>query len=117
MYRKISMLFLAVIVMTLTMTGSALAQVYYGVVNNGAVSFTISLQVSCPGPPPISFITAPVTVPPMVGMIIPMPAPPCTVTHVIINGTSYYPVGYNGPINPPNPPFWIQVSSTLTTVW
>lgn len=111
------MLFLAVVVMTLAMTGSALSQVYYGVVNNSAVSFTISLQVFCPGPPPISYITAPVTVPPMVGMILPIPPSPCVVTHVIINGTSYYPVGYNGPLNPPNPPVWIQVTSTLVSVW
>lgn len=117
MYRKISTLFLAMLVMMIAMAGTTLAQTYYGVVNNSAVSFTISLQVFCPGPPPLSYITAPVTVPPMVGMILPISPPPCGVTHVIINGTSYYPVGYNGPLNPPNPPVWISVTSTLVSVW
>jgi hypothetical protein len=116
MHRKITTLFLAVIVMMFSMAGTTLAQTYYGVVNNSAVSFTISLQVTCPGPPPISYITAPTTVPPMVGMILPISPPPCSVTFVIING-SYYPVGYNGPLNPPNPPVWISVTSTLATIW
>lgn len=115
MYRKMSTLLLAVIVMTLTMSVAAFAQ--YSVSNNSVATITISLQIACPGPPPISYITAPVVVSPGVVVLLPTPPPPCGVTYVIVNGTSYYPMGYNGPATLPNPPTWVTVTSTGATIW
>lgn len=117
MYRKISTLLLVVTVMTIAMTVSTFAQGAYAFSNNSAVPVTVAFQIFCPGPPASSYSTTPVTVPRMVGMLLPIPPPPCQVIYVIING-SYYLIGYTGPpLNPPSWLIWINVTPTITDVW
>lgn len=101
--------------MTLAMSVAAFAQ--YSVANNSIATITISLQITCPGTPPISYITASIVVSPGVVVLLPVPPSPCGVTYVIVNGTSYYPMGYNGSATLPNPPTWVTVTSTGATIW
>lgn len=112
MYKKISTLLLAAVVMTLTMAGEVFAQ-NYGASNLSTVPVTISVQGTCPGG--IAWITAPVVVAPGAAIIIPIPPPPCVVTGVVMNGV-FYPVGYSGPTAPPNPPNRIRVGANRVVV-
>lgn len=115
MHRKLSALFLGVILLTLTVASDVLAQTY-GVQNNSPVPINVSVQGTCPGPPPLAWITPVIIVPPGGAVLIPIPAPPCVVTGVIVNG-AFYAVGYSGPIITPNPPTRIRVGAMRAVVW
>lgn len=111
MHRKLSALFLAAMILTLAMAGTAFAQVNYGAGNNSTVPVTITVQVACPG----SWSTS-ATLAPGATTLFSIPAYPCAVVSVIVNGNTY-PVGYNGPANPPNPPNNVRVTIARTLVW
>lgn len=107
MNRKISALFLAIIVMLLTMAGSASAQVNYDVTNNSTVSVNVNMGGLCPGL--ILWTSAKLIAPGLTHTFV-IPAAGCTWS-VSVNGVAYS-LGYNGPIAPPNPPTSIIVNAT-----
>lgn len=113
MYKRISTLLLAVVVLTLTLAGEVFAQANYGASNLSTVPITVSVQGTCPGG--LGWITAPVVVPPGGAVLIPIPPPPCVVTGVIMNGV-FYAVGFAGPTVPPNPPNRIRVGANRVVV-
>lgn len=114
MNRKIATLLLAAIIIILAVASEVLAQSTYRVVNNSMVTITASVEVICPGPPPFILTTPTFVVPPGQSIVIAVPL--CPKSGVIVNGV-FYPVGYNGPIVPPNPPTWIQVTPTGVIIW
>lgn len=115
MHRKLSALFFAAMILTLAMAGTAFAQVNYGVGNNSPTTVTITIQGTCPGPPvtPWSVST---TLLPGATALLSIPGYPCVVTGAVVNG-NFYPVGYNGPANPPTPPNNVRVTIARTLVW
>lgn len=114
MNRNISTLLLAVIIMMFTMAGTVLAQFNYDVTNNSSVTINVSMGGLCPGTPPTLW-TASKSIIPGQTYTFSVPLPPCT-WGISVNGV-LYPLGYNGPITPPNPPSWIIVNATSTTVF
>lgn len=113
MHKKISRLFLAAIVMTLAMAGSALAQTNYGLGNNSPVPVTITVNVTCPGPPVSTWSTT-ATLAPGATALLSIPGYPCSLTNVVVNGNTY-PVGYNGAA--PAPLTGVRVTIARTLVW
>jgi hypothetical protein len=113
MNRKISALFLAMIVMMLTMAGRAAAQFNYDVTNDSPVSIDVIMSGTCPGPPTSAWIATKTILPGQTYTFI-IPLPPCTWS-IEVNGVTY-PLGYNGSVAPPNPPSWITVNATNTVV-
>lgn len=116
MYRKLSALLLAVVVMTFAMASDAFAQLNCQVDNNSPVTITIVLQGSCPGPPASLWITPTYVIPAGGSIIIPILAPPCVFSSATVNGTDYL-VGYSGPMAPPNPPSYIRLLTTWIQIW
>lgn len=115
MNRKLFALLLGALLMTLTIASDALAQTY-DVQNNSPVPIRVSVQGTCPGPPPVAWIT-PVYVIPSGGLLmIPIPPPPCIVTDISVDGV-WYAMGYNAPAIPPPPPSWIMVNPMNAVVW
>lgn len=113
MHKRISGFFLAAIVMTLAMAGSALAQTNYGLGNNSPVPVTITVNVTCPGPPVSTWSTT-ATLAPGATALLSIPGYPCSLTNVVVNGTTY-PVGYNGAA--PAPLTGVRVTIARTLVW
>lgn len=114
MHRKLSALLLATVIMILTMAGNASAQINYDVTNNSPVAIDVVLSGFCPGPPPILWVSPKTLLPGETHRFI-IPLPPCTWS-IGVNGVTY-PLGYNGPITPPNPPTTIIVGATRTEVF
>lgn len=112
MNRKISTLLFAVIIMVITVASDVLAQ-NYSIQNTSPVPVNVIIQVNCPGPPPVVITIGPFIILP--GQVVVIPIPSCPVVGVILNGT-FYPVGYNGPVVPPNPPTLITVTPLRTII-
>lgn len=115
MNRKISTLLLATIIMMLAVASNVLAQ-NYSVYNGSPVTVTVYIQGTCPGPPPTTWVLGPFTILPGGGISPPVPPPPCMITDVTVNGI-LYPVGYDGPAFPSNPPTWVIVNPFRTIIW
>lgn len=109
--KKFSLLIIAAVVFTLGMASEAYAQYWIG--NGSPVGITAQVYVNCGGV--ISLVpAAPIGVAP--GTVAPIFIPAgCTVVGARINGTGY-PMGYNGPAAPPNPPTTIIVTPARTAV-
>ena len=96
----------AICAMLLAVFASTDAQAQYCVTNNSTVVIPagqIIIQTTC------GTFTVP-TLPPGATWCVPLPTG-CVVKRIIYRGV-VYPVGYNGPLPPPNPPFWLVVAAT-----
>lgn len=115
MSKHVSTLLVAVVLMVLGISSNAMAQQQiYGVANNSPVAITISVSGTCGGG--LGWITPSVIVPAGGTVVISIPNPPCAATGVTMNGV-FYPVGYAGPVAPPNPPTRIRVGANRAVVW
>lgn len=106
MYKKISILLLAVVVMTLAMAGNAFAQVSYDITNNSPVSVSVTMGGLCPGP---TLWTSTKLIAPGLTQTFVIPSVACTWS-ISVNGGVFI-VGDSKPLPPPNPPSWITVTA------
>jgi hypothetical protein len=114
MTRKYSVLLLAAILLTIGTITEVFAQVQiYGVSNRSTVTVTVAVSGTCGGG--LSWISLPVSIAPGASHAFTVPSG-CPVNQVILNGTGY-PVGYSGPVAPPNPPNFIRVGAGRAVIY
>lgn len=105
-------LFIGVLLACLVGIGSSAMAQTYTVCNHSSVAVVVTLVYTCP---PSSVWTGNVFVPPGSCVSRPVPASPCVLAGIRLNG-SFYPVGYAGAANPPNPPDYVWVTGTVTSI-
>lgn len=89
--------------------GTTDAAAQYSICNSSPVPISATVRFNCVAPAP------PVVILPGTCTVFTMPTN-CMALGVIVNGV-FYAVGTNGPTVPPNPPNWIIVGPTSTSVW